>query len=191
MLLTLETEYDLYLKELESELEKLNKQLQDCLNQKDYKYADFYQKETWRVESKMRIFNSLNSNKYKLDDQKIDDAIVELNQGILKRFKFILLPESDFYINFYKLEKGSLYCELPTEAELLDARHYVYFPSKIHSIFALGFAIDHLTDNQLGLEFTIPSNNSCLEIKTVLARLMFDVLQIPPSYNGYLSKHFE
>ncbi|MGV3509487.1 MAG: hypothetical protein ACO1N7_09380 [Sphingobacteriaceae bacterium] len=187
----METEYDLYLKELLFELEELRKQLQDLLSEKDYEYADFYQKEIWRVENKISIFNSLNSNKYRLDDQKIEDAMVELNQGIIKRFKFILLPDSDFYINFYKREKGSIYCELPTTTELLNARNYVYFPEKIKSIYSLGFTTNSSSDNRLQLKIDITANNYCLGIKTILARLMFDVLQISPSSNAYLSKHYD
>jgi hypothetical protein len=185
----LETEYDLYVKELQSELMELREQLQECLSENDYEYANFYQKAVWRVENKLRIFNSLNSDTYKQDEQKLDDAIIELRDGILRRFKFILLPACDFYLNFYKLDSGKLYCELPTEAELLQAYHYVYFPAKVSSILALGFAYNPENDNTLGLEFNVSSNNSCLEIKAIIARLMLDVLHIPPGSNGYISKH--
>jgi len=185
----LETDYDLYIKELQSELKELSEQLQECLDEKDYKYADFYQKAIWRIERKLQIFNSLNSNKYKLDEQKLDDAIIELRDGILKRFKFILLPACDFYLNFYKLDSGELYCELPKEEVLLGAYHYVFFPAQIPSILRLGFVPNAKNDNTLGLEFSVGSNNSCLEIKIIIARLMLDILQIPPGSNGYISKH--
>lgn len=186
----MKSEYDLYIEQLTEELILLKKELQECLDEKDYEYARHFQKGIWIIESKLRVVNSWD-NHTKLDSQNLDDAIIDLNEGRIKKFSFILLPGSDFYLRFRKLSSGNLYCELPSKAELLEAEYYVYHLQVMNSkIFSLGFIPDEGSDKRMGLEFSLPKNNSCQEIKAKLAVLMFDILNIDPQSKGYLSKHF-
>jgi hypothetical protein len=146
----LKSEYDLYIEQLTEELILLKNELQECLNEKDYEYARHFQKGIWLIERKLRVANSWD-NQTKLDSQNLDDAIIELNEDKIKKFAFILLPGTDFYLRFRKLSGGNLYCELPSKEELLEAQYYVYHPQTMkRKIFSLGFIPDESSDKRMG-----------------------------------------
>lgn len=81
-----------------------------------------------------------------------------------------------------------LYCQIPTEQEMLEAYHYVYLTSMKQSILSLGF---HLFEDAAGIEFVVETNLSCDHILTKLAILMFDILQLQPEASGYIEKKYD
>ena len=182
------TEFELLIDELESERLRLDEELQECLIMKDYKYADYFQKGIWRIERRIERLKRLNRNPTSLDTQHLADAIVELNERRISSFSLALTRNSDFYLNFHRLPNNTLYCQIPTEREMLEAYHYVYLSSMKKSILSLGF---HLLEDTAGIEFVVETNLSCDNILTKLAILMFDILQLRPDASGYIEKKYD
>jgi hypothetical protein len=179
------TEFELLLKELESEKIRLDEELQECLQSKDYKYAQYFQKSIWRVERKIERLKQLNRNPLNPDTQYLADSIVELNKGMIRGFSLFFLKESDFYLHFYKSPDNKLYCQIPPEQEMLKAHYYYYQPESRKNILSLGF---DFSEEKAGIEFTVEENQSCDQILTRLALLMFDILHISTKASGYITK---
>lgn len=76
------TEFELLIRELESEKLILDEELQECLTSQDYKYADYFQKGIWRIERKIDRLKQLNRNPTSLDTQHLADAIIETSLSI-------------------------------------------------------------------------------------------------------------
>lgn len=182
------TEFELLINELESEKLALDEELQECLMMRDYKYADYFQKGIWRIERRIERLKRLKGNPTTLDTQHLTDAIVELNERRISSFSLVLTKNSDFYLRFHRLPNNRLYCQIPTEGEMLEAHHYVYLSSMKKSISSLGF---HLHEGSAGIEFVVETNLSCDNILTKLAILMFDVLQLRPEASGYIEKKYD
>lgn len=182
------TEFERLIKELESERLVLDEDLQQSLTLQDYKYADYFQKGIWRIERKIDRLKRLNRNPTSLDTQHLADAIIELNNGLISGFSLVLMKKSDFSLHFHRLPNKRLYCQIPTEREMLQAQHYVYLSSMKKSILSLGF---HLLDDTAGIEFIVETNHSCDNILTKLALLMFDILQLRPEASGYIEKKYD
>ncbi|WAC13133.1 hypothetical protein [Dyadobacter pollutisoli] len=181
------TEFELLIRELESEKLRLDEELQECLQVQDYKYAHFFQKGIWRIERRIKQLQQLYHNPTALDTQHLVDAIVELDKGKIKGFSVFFLSKSDFYLHFYKLPGRGLYCQIPTEDEMLKAHYYAYMSGFKKNILALGF---NLEAEKPGIEFRLEANHSCNEILGKLALLMFDILHVSPQASGYITRQF-
>ncbi len=181
------TEFELLIQELETEKLNLNEELQECLQEKDYKYAQYFQKGIWRVERRLEMLRKLNRNPATLDTQFLVDAIIELNDDKIKGFSLFFLSNSDFYLHFYKLPDHRLYCQIPSEIEMRQAHYYIYMHSFKRSILALGFDLD---EEKGGIAFTVEPDLSCNQILTKLARLMFDILHVSTEATGYITRKF-
>jgi hypothetical protein len=181
------TEFEVLLEELKSEKTRLDEELQECLQLKDYKYAQYFQKGIWRVERKIERLKQLNRNPLKPDPQYLADSIVELNKGMIRGFSLFFLKESDFYLHFYKLPSNKLYCQIPAEHEMLKAHYYFNRAESKKNIISLGF---DFSEEKAGIEFTVEENQSCDQILTKLALLMFDILHISTKASGYITKKF-
>ncbi|MBE9463640.1 hypothetical protein ACFP1I_11960 [Dyadobacter subterraneus] len=181
----MQTEFELLIEELESEKSRLDEELQECLQSKNYKYAQYFQKGIWRVQRKIEQLKKLNRNPLIRDTQYLADAINELNNDVIEGFSLFFLKDSDFYLHFYKLPDSKLYCQIPTEDEMLKAYYYAYRPDSRKYILSLGF---ELNEKKPGVVFSVEDNQSCDEILTKLAVLMFDILYISTEASGYITK---
>jgi hypothetical protein len=181
------TEFELLIEELESDKSRMNEELQECLQQQDYKYAHYYQTGVWRIQGQIERLKKLKKNPYTLETQHMVDAIVELHQNTIKGFSLFFLKKSDFYLHFYRLPNGSLYCQIPTEKEMRKAYYYGYMSNFKRNILSLGFDFD---EENAGIEFNVEANHSCDEIITKLAVLMFDILRVSTEASGYITKKF-
>lgn len=186
----LPNELQLYIEELEAEAETLQLELNRCVAEGDYKYASHNQRALGLVLTQLKTIKNLIASAPGFDGQQIDDALIELRDGKIKGFTLMLQPHQDLYLSFTRQADGNLYCELPTKAELNNAYSYWYH-SKISNkqIKRLGFAKNKERNKRFGLLFTIPSNNSCIEIKTKLALLLYDIFHVAVGSKAILIKH--
>ena len=183
----MKTEFEFLIEELQDEIKSLKKELIECIEFQDYKYAHFYQKGIWKVQRKVEKLMVLNKDPFKLDTQHLYDAISELHDKKIKSFSLIL-PGLDFYFHFSLLENGHLYCEIPPEEEMQKAHYYYYdLKSRAH-ISALGFQFN---PEKVGIEFIPSPDHSFNFILIKLASLMFDILNFQPDVKGHIAKNIE
>lgn len=185
--MTMLTEFELLIQELESEKSRLDEELQECIQVQDYKYAHFFQKGIWRIERRIQRLKELSHNPRALDTQHLVDAIIELKKDEIKGFSLFFLKKSDFYLHFYKLPGGRLYCQIPSEIEMKKAHYYAYMSGFKNNILSLGFNLD---GEKPGIEFTLEANHSCNAILRKLAVLMFDILHVNTRASGYITRQF-
>ena len=153
----------------------LKEELQELLYEKDFKYAQHYQKGIWLIEQKIRTLKIL-ERPGKLNEQNLFENILDLNEDRIRSFSLISQNGSDFYLHFYKSSDNTLYCEIPSERQMLNANYYVYKKANRQNITSPGF---HVGEDKSGIEFSSASDIYCTEILTKLAILLFDILQVP------------
>ena len=171
----MQTDFEILIEELENEAELLREELQELLYEKDFKYAQYYQKGISLIERKIRILKKL-ERPGKLDGQTFYENIADLNEDRIRSFSLISQKGSDFYLHFYKSSDRTLFCEIPSERQMLNANYYGYRTANRKNITSLGF---HVGEDKSGIEFNADSDTYCTEILTKLAILMFDILQVP------------
>ncbi len=171
------SDFILCVRQLKKEIKLLEKEVQACVRERDFKYAKHYQKALWRTQNELDRLTSFAEKKHYVDEQEIDDALVEVYQGEIQSFSLILQPYQDFYLDFSLSADKLIDCRLPTEEELNKAYVYVYIPKFKRHIIGLGFE-ESDTDKRLSQKFVLPPNYSCIDIKAKLSVLMFNVLHI-------------
>lgn len=181
------TELEALVQELQSEKERLNEELQECLQFQDYRYAAYYQKGIWRIDRKIQRLLSMNQQGFKRDTQHIADALIDLHENLIEGFSLSFPRQPDFRLDFSKTRCGKLQLAIPSEEEMQNAHHYFYISSFQNHLLAMGFEYH---DERICMEFELEENKSCDGILAKLAILLFDVLRFETNTKGYISKKY-
>jgi hypothetical protein len=162
----LNSDYQDCVKQLKRELTFLQKEVQACVEEGDFKFAKYYQKAMWCTQWQLDRLNSFTGKIYYLDQQEIDNALIELNEGTIAGFSILFQPFQDMYLHFSLTVEKEILCQLPTKEELEE---FYGYPSKLKKhIGALGF-VNANPDNRLRIQFKLPTNKSCIDIKEKLS----------------------
>jgi len=111
------------------------------------------------------------------DSQEIDDAIFSLVNGEISGFKFYFKSAPEVYAGFTKSD-DIIYIQIYYN---LDGSHeYQYFLSDVNKFKALGFMS---IDGNWVYTYDLTSFKDALEIKIVLARLVYDIFHYDRKYD--------
>ncbi len=103
------------------------------------------------------------------DSQEIDDAIFSLVNGEISGFKFYFKSTPDVYADFTKSD-DMIHIQICSQTD--GTNDYQYLLSDINKFKALGFI---LMDGNWVYTYDLTSFKDALEIKIVLARLIYEV----------------
>jgi hypothetical protein len=111
------------------------------------------------------------------DSQEIDDAIFSLVNGEISGFKFYFKSAPEVYADFTKTD-DILHIQICSQTD--GTNDYQYLLSDINKFKALGFI---LMDGNWVYTYDLTSFKDALEIKIVLARLVYDIFHYDRKYD--------
>ncbi|HKG05559.1 MAG TPA: hypothetical protein VKB19_03840 [Pedobacter sp.] len=111
------------------------------------------------------------------DSQEVDDAIFGLVNDEISGFKFYFKSAPEVYVGFTKIE-DTIHIQLGYDNDGTDNHQYIL--SDVNKFKALGFM---LVNEHWVYNYSLSSFKDALEIKIVLARLVYEVFHYDRRYD--------
>lgn len=115
------------------------------------------------------------------DSQEIDDALFGLANQQCEGFRFYFKKDPDLYLNF-RLSENKESIEIAFPAGVHLSRDFEFYFRKIDVFNKLGFYFSG--NDVLICQYSLYSFKDAIEIKTMLARLVYDIFQFNRKYDA-------
>ncbi len=143
----------------------------DYLTTKFNRTKEYWQKslEGQRLELE-QLIEKEEAQKIVYDSQEIDDTLFDLYERKIKGFKLYLNEEDNFYFDFRLSATNIL--EILVEATTVISSKYSFYRDNLNKYKKLGFQFNK-EETLLTFEYNMNSFKGAVDIKTLLARILF------------------
>jgi hypothetical protein len=138
--------------------------------------AKYYNSKIEEIDKQLLELKSSKIRK-SIDGQELDDAIYDIIEGRINRFRFHLIKEANFYLEFTLRTQNMLIISLTPNNQVTDED--ILTKSKLQSLAGLGFNFNgdfECLENIVDLR----TFRNSISIKTLISRVIFDIY-----YNGF------
>ncbi|MDN5205593.1 hypothetical protein QQ008_29685 [Fulvivirgaceae bacterium BMA10] len=120
-----------------------------------------------------------------IDSQEIDDKLLELQEGKLRGLKLYLIKKQNLFLEFTQVSKNLLRITI-TPYDKLTQEFSLMLESCQSGLESVGFKFNK-NENHLEMYQTLENFKDLTKIKTILARMMFDVFSFNWDKPAHLS----